>query len=263
MVSAKPVRAQLAIPIEAQPDDTTCGPTCLQAIYRYYGDDVPLAAVIAQTATLPGGGTLAALLGCHALSRGYAARLYTFDLTVFDMTWFTDGAPVDLADKLARQRRYKKSARLRAVTEATLEFLRLGGEVRFEDLTAGLIRAILKRDRPILAGLSATYLYRTARERDDADGKMIFDDLRGEPSGHFVVIGGYDQESRTAHIADPLLPNPISESQYYQVTLNHLVCAVMLGIITRDANLLVLSPRKKAVPRDGKGAFDRVRSGGH
>ncbi|MEA4857025.1 MAG: peptidase-C39 like family protein [Solidesulfovibrio sp.] len=263
MVSAKPVRSKLAIPIEAQPDDTTCGPTCLQAIYRYYGDDVPLSAVIAETATLPGGGTLAALLGCHALSRGYAARLYTFDLTVFDITWFGDGGQADLADKLTRQRRHKKSARLQATTEATLEYLRLGGEIRFEDLTAGLLRGILKRDRPILAGLSATYLYRTARERDDADGKMIFDDLRGEPSGHFVVIGGYDQESRTAHIADPLLPNPISESQYYQVTLNHLVCAVMLGIITRDANLLVLSPRKKAVPRDGKGAFDRVRSGGH
>lgn len=263
MVTAKPVRAKLPIPIEAQPDDTTCGPTCLQAIYRYYGDDVPLASVIAETATLPGGGTLAAFLGCHALSRGYAAKLYTFDLTVFDITWFSDGGHVDLADKLARQRRYKKSARLQATTEASLEFLRLGGEIRFEDLTAGLIRAILKRDRPILAGLSATYLYRTARERDDADGKMIFDDLRGEPSGHFVVINGYDQERRATHIADPLLPNPISDSQYYEVTLNHLVCAVMLGIVTRDANLLVLSPRKKAAHKGGKGAFDRVRSGGH
>lgn len=254
----------LAIPIEAQPDDTTCGPTCLQAIYRYYGDDVPLSSVIAETVTLPGGGTLAALLGCHALARGYVARLYTFDLTVFDITWFADGPPaVNLADKLRCQRRHKRSSRLQATTEATLEFLRLGGEIRFQDLTAKLIRDILKRDRPILAGLSATYLYRTARERDGADGRMVFDDLRGEPSGHFVVIGGYDQEKRTTHIADPLLPNPISESQYYEVTLNHLVCAVMLGIITRDANLLVLSPRKKAVPRDGKGAPPRVRSGGH
>lgn len=263
MVTAKPVHAPLAIPIEAQPDDTTCGPTCLQAIYSYYGDAVPLTSVIAETATLPGGGTLAALLGCHALARGYAVRLYTFDLTVFDITWFNNGGHVDLADKLTHQRRCKRSTRLQAVTDATLEFLRLGGEVRFEDLTAGLIRGILKRDMPILAGLSATYLYRTARERDDADGTMVFDDLRGEPSGHFVVINGYDQERRVTHIADPLLPNPISESHHYEVTLHHLVCAVMLGIVTRDANLLVLSPRKKAACKGDKGAFDRVRSGGH
>ena len=254
----------LDIPIEAQPDDTTCGPTCLQAIYRYYGDDVALSAVIAETTTLPGGGTLAAWLGCHALRRGYAARLYTFDLTVFDITWFNGAHGIDLADKLARQRRVKRSSRLQATSDAMLDFLRLGGEVRFEDLTAGLIRDILKRDRPILAGLSATYLYRTARERDDADGRTVYDDLRGEPSGHFVVIGGYDRENRTAHIADPLLPNPISEGQYYAVTLNHLVCAVMLGIITRDANLLVLSPRRNAAPKGGKkGASSRVRSGGH
>lgn len=245
MIVAKAVQAPLPIPIQAQPDDTTCGPTCLEAIYRYYGDIVPLSAVIAETPTLPGGGTLAALLGCHALSRGYAARLYTFDLSVFDITWFDDRNPAVLAEKLRQQRRIKRGSRIGTVTEASLRFLELGGEIRFEDLTAGLIRAILKRDRPILAGLSATYLYRTARERDD-DGQMIFDDLRGEPSGHFVVISGYDSTRRATMIADPLLPNPLSDSQYYEVTLNHLVCAVMLGIITRDANLLVLSPGKKS-----------------
>lgn len=246
MIVAKSVESSLAIPILAQPDDTTCGPTCLQAIYRYYGDDAPLDAVIGEVETLPGGGTLAALLGCHALKRGYAAKLYTFDLTVFDSTWFT-GEPADLPQKLSDQLRYKPRVRIQEATAAYLRFLELGGRIRFEDMTASLIRGILKRDRPILAGLSATYLYRTARERDE-NGVMIFDDLRGEPSGHFVVISGYDMERRTTHIADPLLPNPISASQYYEVTLNHLVCAVMLGIITCDANLLVLSPRKKGRP---------------
>ena len=246
MLLATAVESPLAIPIGAQPDDTTCGPTCLQAIYRYYSDTLPLSTVIGEVTTLPGGGTLAAYLGCHALARGYAARLYTFDLTVFDSTWF-DGHEVDLAAKLKQQRKHKKSRRLQSSTEACLEFLELGGEIRFEDLTASLIRNILTRHRPILAGLSATYLYRTARERD-ADGTLVYDDVRGEPSGHFVVISGYDREHRVARIADPLLPNPISQSQYYDVTLNHLVCAVMLGIITCDANLLVLSPRKSARP---------------
>jgi hypothetical protein len=250
---AKTVESMLAIPILAQPDDTTCGPTCLQAIYRYYGDEAPLDSVIGEVETLPGGGTLAALLGCHALARGYAARLFTFDLTVFDITWFS-GEDADVASKLAAQLEYKTDARIRAATAAYLRFLALGGEIRFEDLTAGLIRAILKRDRPILAGLSATYLYRTARERDEG-GVSVYDDLRGEPSGHFVVIKGYDMERRTTHIADPLLPNPISASQYYEVTLNHLVCAVMLGIITCDANLLVLSPQKKGRPEGRRRSF--------
>ena len=238
------MRAKLSVPILAQPDDTTCGPTCLQAIYRYYGDTTSLSQVIREVQTLPGGGTLAALLGCHALTRGYAARLYTFDLNLFDITWFNGGEGL-LAEKLHAQLAHKPNARMQEATAAHLRFLELGGEIRFEDLTAGMIRDLVKRDRPILAGLSATYLYRTARERDQ-DGRMLYDDLTGEPSGHFVVISGYDVERRVTHIDDPLLPNPISLSQHYDVTLNHLVCAVMLGIITRDANLLVLSPRKKS-----------------
>ena len=28
--------------IQAQPDDLTCGPTCLHAVYRYFGDDVSI-----------------------------------------------------------------------------------------------------------------------------------------------------------------------------------------------------------------------------
>lgn len=248
MLVATVVESKLALSILAQPDDATCGPTCLHAVYGYYGDAVDLPSVIAGVTTLPGGGTLAAHLGCHALDRGYAARLYSFDLTVFDVTWFAS-PEVDLAGKLAEQLRYKTEPRLGQATSAYQAFLARGGEIRFEDLTAGLIRNILKRDRPILAGLSATYLYRTPRERDAA-GITIYDDLRGRPSGHFVVINGYDAVSRTTHIADPLLPNPISPSQYYEVTLNHLVCAVMLGIITYDANLLVLSPKKKSRSTD-------------
>lgn len=49
------------VPILPQPDDTTCGPTCLQAVYNYYGDNVSVEEVIAGVRVLPEGGTLAAL----------------------------------------------------------------------------------------------------------------------------------------------------------------------------------------------------------
>jgi hypothetical protein len=74
--------------IERQPDDTTCGPTCLHAVYQFHGDSVPLDAVIAEAQRLEEGGTLAALLGSHALSRGYKVTIHTYNLQVFDPTWF-------------------------------------------------------------------------------------------------------------------------------------------------------------------------------
>ena len=94
----------------------------------------------------------------------------------------------------------KADPKLQAASRAYLEFLELGGELRFEDLTTGLIRRFLNRGMPIITGLSATYLYRSPREfGPNAD----YDDVRGEPSGHFVVLRGYDRQQRTVLVADP------------------------------------------------------------
>src|SRR5690606_27929210 len=78
----------LEVNIHPQPCDTTCGPTCLHAIYRYLGDAISLAQVVAECPRLEEGGTLAALLGTHAVRRGYQATIYSYNLRVFDPTWF-------------------------------------------------------------------------------------------------------------------------------------------------------------------------------
>jgi hypothetical protein len=231
---------KLHLEILPQPDDSTCGPTCLHAIYNYYGDAVALEEVIAEVPKLAGGGTLAVFMGCHALARGYEAVIYTYDLQVFDPTWF-DSRGTDLVERLNTQLRVKADPKLRLATHAYLDFLRRGGKIRFEDLALGLIRRYLKRSLPILTGLSATYLYRTAREVEEGR-RLIYDDIRGEPSGHFVVLCGYNVTQRSALLADPLMPNPISDRPVYEVRMNRLLSAIMLGILTFDANLLIITP---------------------
>lgn len=235
------MQTKLHFEILPQPDDITCGPTCLQAVYNYYDDPIALDQVIRQVKQLKGGGTLAVWMGCHALRRGYRAKLYTFNLQVFDPTWFNLGSEA-LQDRLKRQMRFKTHSKIRTASRAYLEFLRLGGTIRFEDLTANLVRGLLKQSIPILTGLSATFLYRTARELQVRD-KLVYDDIKGEPAGHFVVLCGYDMTQRSALVADPLLPNPFSPTQIYPVRLSRLICAIMLGILTYDANLLVITPQ--------------------
>ena len=197
-----------------QPDDVTCGPTCLHAIYRYYRDEIPLDQVVQEIPQLEGGGTLAVLLGCHALKRGYSATIYTYNLQMFDPTWWAPG-PSPLRERLKAQIAFKQGRKkLEVATEAYLEFLELGGLVRFDDLTPALIRKYLQRETPILTGLSATYLYRTAREYGPMDE---YDDVRGEPSGHFAVMIGY--KDRMVTLADPLLGNPLSSDMHYNCLL--------------------------------------------
>ena len=111
---------------------------------------------------------------------GYHATIYTYNITVFDPTWFT-GPDVDIAERLrgsARQEGRPAAAR----DDGYLEFLRLGGRLRFVDLSPTLIRRILRRRFPIITGLCSTYLYRAARE---LGANAAPDDVRGMPVGPF------------------------------------------------------------------------------
>jgi len=238
-----PITFRLPIKILPQPDETTCGPTCLHAVYRYWGDEVPLSAVIDRTHRLEHGGTFAIFLACDALRHGYEATIYTYNLTVFDPSWFKPG--VDIAERLARQRELKQDARLQHVTEGYLEFLKLGGKLRLTDLSRPLIKGLLRRNLPIITGLSSTYLYRAMREYGPDDQP---DDLRGLPSGHFVVIAGYDRERHTLLVADPYSRHPYTPSHEYWVSIDRVIGAVLLGIVTHDANLLFIYP-PRALPR--------------
>ncbi len=236
-----------------QPDDTTCGPTCLQAVYGFFGDSIPLEQVIKETPELEEGGTLAVLMATHALKRGYSAKIHTYNLQMFDPTWFRV-PEVDLRAKLKAQLAHKRSRRVDFTTQSYLEYLDLGGELALEELTPGLLRRYLNRGVPVLAGLSATYLYRCAREIDAGPRRLAFDDVRGYPTGHFVVVCGYDRRSRDVIVADPLYPNQASQDGIYAVPIDRLICSILLGIVTYDANLLILEPpEENDSAADGEG----------
>lgn len=228
--------------IQAQPDDVTCGPTCLQALYSYYGDVVPLKEVIQEVKQLKFGGTLAVMLGNHALKRGYKARIYTYNLNVFDPTWFKHSSK-KMIQFLREQMEFKhKRRKLKIASQAYIKFLQSGGEVRNLELDESLIKNYLKQSVPILTGLSATYLYGSAREIPQFD---IYDSIKGEPAGHFVVITGFDEEKNCVHITDPNEPNPLGQGKVYSVSFARLINSIMLGIVTYDANLLIIEPKEK------------------
>ena len=232
---------RLKLDIQRQPDDTTCGPTCLKAIYRYYGDLLPLQQLIEEVPRLNGGGTLGVLMGSHALRRGYKATLYTYDLRMFDPTWFSN-PEADLRRSLIRQARAKQDVKLHEATHACLEFLDLGGEIRFNDLTPDLLSRYLRNGIPIMTGLSSTYLHGSARERGWDDEE---DPIRGTSAGHFVVLSGYDAKNQQVLVADPIRRHRKSRQRLYTVSVHRLIGAILLGVLSYDGNLLILEKPKQ------------------
>jgi hypothetical protein len=230
----------LDVEILEQPNDITCGPTSLHAVYRYFGYPLELDEVIASVRNLDSGGTLAVFLGLDALRRGFQAQIFSYNLRILDPSWeFLPNETV--IHKLREQLRFKTGKKFRATTEAYIAFLEAGGSFLFEDLTHDLLRRYFDRRLPILAGLSATYLYACMREFTNHLDQSVYDDLKGEPMGHFVVLCGF--ENGSVIVADPYKRNPLTGESYYKVGLNRLVNAIMLGIVTYDANLLMISPQ--------------------
>ncbi len=230
--------------ITKQPDDESCGPTSLYAIYRYYQHEITLEEVIKTVERIPSGGTIAALLGKHALQQGYEVSLYVYNLKIFDLTWFTQKlSSQQIRDKLVAQLAYKNDVRFLEVTQAYLDFIDLGGKILQQDLTTPLLKSFFDLKIPIITGLSSTYLYGCSREYQDENSKTVYDDLKGEPCGHFVVLKGYDEKSKNIVVADPHLGSLIANSHYYKVSYHRLMNAIMLGVLTYDANLLVIQPK--------------------
>lgn len=233
---------KLDFKIQNQPDNTSCGPVCLQAVYDYYDLSVELKDLVYDIDQFEeGGGTLAVILAKHALSMGLKTKLYSYNLNVFDPTWFKFKKN-ELIEKLEQQKQFKKNdKKFLTTSSAYIEYLKFGGELDFQDLKRGIISKYLKQGYPILTGLSSTWLYHMVREVPETN---LDSDIEGEPAGHFVVLYGYNEEKDEVLVADPYVSNPIKGQHYYSVPMNRLITSILLGVMTYDGNLLIIHPKE-------------------
>jgi len=231
----------LNVTIHPQHDGVSCGPTCLHALYRYFGDTIQLHQTMAEVPYLETGGTLAVLLGCHALKQGYHATLHSFNLQVNDPSWFNHNSG-HLIDKLRIQLLRATDTKTLNTTQAYIHFLEMGGVIHFSDVTFDVIRGYIDKGIPLLSGVSGTWLYQNMRDYTSDDNKVVYDEWIGAPTGHFVVIRGYEAANETLHLADPYTPHPLSDGHYYQTSFSHWLHAHLLGIISYDAELLAITP---------------------
>jgi hypothetical protein len=88
-----------------------------------------------------------------------------------------------------------------------------------------------------VCGLSATWLYQTARENPRTNED---DDVHGVPSGHFVVLCGYDPVEDLVRVADPSAELVGEAGHLHDVPRQRLLAAIHLGVVTYDGNLLAI-----------------------
>jgi hypothetical protein len=229
---------RLDVTMLPQPDDSSCGPTCLHAVYDYYGLRRPLPEIISEIECLDKGGTLGVVLANHALGSGFNVTLCTYNLMIFDPTWFNRG--VNLAERLRKRFACTGSRKQRFAIKQYLQFLAGGGTIKFEDMTRRLLTGFLEKNIPIITGLNSTFLYRSSRVFTET---MRDDDIRGRVEGHFVVLSGYERSSRVVAIADPYSRNPFTGNTSYRIGIDRVINAILLGVMTYDANFIIIEPQ--------------------
>ncbi len=227
---------QFDFAITPQPTETTCGPACLHSVYRYFGLEIGLSELTSAISVVPGGGTFSVMLGLDALRRGYSADIYTADVQLFDPSWFSRAT--NLAERLRAQAGVKSDPKLLQATAAYVEFVEAGGRVHLSDMDLELLQGFFQRGLPVIAGLNATWLYQTVRDHPETHQ----DDDLGLATGHFVVLHGIAADGGELVVADPYLHLPWPGSHSYRAPARRVLNAVMLGIMTFDAKLLVLTP---------------------
>jgi hypothetical protein len=236
----------LLLPVRrfVQPDETSCGPTCLAKVLEFHGERGVLADLLRSVRRLDHGGTLAVFLGLAALARGYHATVWSYNTRLLDPTWF-DLPPEALRAKCLARAAWTRDRKLRTALRGYASFLEAGGTVRWEELTPPLLVRMLDRGHPIVTGLNATYLYREVRE-SSVDGKD--DDVRGQPVGHFVVICGYRRDGAAFAVRDPSAHAPYGRDGRYHVPAARLVNSILLGDATYDDVLLEIRPHRRRRP---------------
>ncbi|MDP2768543.1 MAG: hypothetical protein Q8O81_01770 [Giesbergeria sp.] len=212
----------------------------MHSLYRFHGRERDLNQLLLEIPSLDLGGTLEVHLANHALQSGFQVTLYTYNLELFDPTWF-HLSPSDFHTNLRRrqEKTRERPSKFHEAIDAYLQFLELGGCLRMRDLSPALLAISLRAGLPVMAGLSATYLYQEPRE---IPATNLPDDLSGDPAGHFVIISGYDPQHFRFTIADPLQPNPFSSEPIYHIDALRTMTALLLGTFTYDASLLILEP---------------------
>ena len=224
------------IHVDPQPTVTSCGPTCLEALYSYYGVDNIRGKLIDQIQYTEDGGTLGVILGTDALERNFQVTIHTHNLMVFDPTWF-DIKQEQLALKLRLQSQTSKSAKTRQASNYYAQFIEKSGQILFRSLNAEFLYQLLKDNGPVICGLSSTYLYQCQRETNDT---MIYDDINGYAQGHFVVLCGITGDRSHVFVTDPFDSNPTFGGQKYWVDIQHFINSVLVGVITYDANFILI-----------------------
>ncbi len=198
-----------------------CGPVSTYNIHKYFGTKITLPEILKDLGVTLKSLTFPSQLANHLRRQSYIVEVLTSCSYVVSPQWM--GKPSSsIIDQLTKWCGYnKKSTWLKGAT-LLLEYMKDGGKVTVLNLTTKVLDDYLDQGYVILACLEESWLW---GKRKIAD-KNIFDDVKGNPRGHFVVL--YDKNDHDYRVSDPYPTGLPGREGTYTVSKDTVLTSILL-----------------------------------
>lgn len=172
-------------------------------IYSYFGIKVPLEKLLDDLKIDKYTGTFTAQLGLHAKNSGLQTLILCSNPYYVSPAWSKlDNQTIYkkiggwLAFELQGKNKIRKN-KFKKGTRFILAYIKNGGKIKIIDLTTRLIDGYLDQGYLMTGAIEESWLWEKRKIPKTAE----FDDIKGIPQGHFVVLYGHDAENY--FVSDP------------------------------------------------------------
>lgn len=150
----------------------SCGAKCLAVASDYYNKDFPVDLLESLTETPC---LWITDLGSAAIKLGFKEpTVYTYSHTIFEPEWL-NWSPSRFLKALIRSK--SRSEKVNHARKSIARFIRLGGKLRREIVTAEIIKSYLEQRQPVIIVVASNVIHRTATS-----------------GGHYMVLVGYNDD---------------------------------------------------------------------
>ena len=201
--------------------DSTCGPSCLVAIYESLGEKVDKQTILNELNISDSDYTYLPQIARHMLKRNLEIKLISPNSYVFSPEWAQlsrEQVITELRDWIVLNA--KNEWLLTAIH--SLFFLEEGGTVEITDLTTELLDSHLDAGWSLLCLVEPSWLWGKRKIAKKAE----YDSVRGNADGHFIVV--YDRTETEYIISDPYPTSLPGKEHTYQVDKARLITATYL-----------------------------------
>jgi peptidase C39-like protein len=221
----------LPIRSEIQPDDTSCGISCLKMLLAFHGISLSFDEMREIIPPLPDIGLYDSHVGKAALDLGFSVTIYSYNYTIFHPLW-NHLTRKDLIRHLSTKNKSSMTPLQEFATKSYIEFMEAGGEVLFYPLSKELLLAFFEKGLPVMVALDMCFLY---------DSMVYYENTTEPRATHFVVLHGYNPENNTFRISDPWhsIPLPNNMGQF-SLDADRVINAIFLGQNRNDAAVVVI-----------------------